>query len=172
MDPAREQAFLVPAHQGPPVCADLGSGTDVWPPRDAEPVELEGCYKRLADQGFEYGPVFRGLRALWRRGEETFAEVALPAEASDAAAYGLHPALLDAARHAVMTEDGSLPERWRGVSLHAGGATALRVRIAPCEDGPGHRAALAPRTPPEPRCSPPRPCGCARCRPTSFPPSR
>ncbi|GAB2809248.1 hypothetical protein GCM10027073_47380 [Streptomyces chlorus] len=128
---------LVPAHQGPPVCADLGSGTDVWPPRDAEPVQLEGYYKRLADQGFEYGPVFRGLRALWRRGEETFAEVALPAEASDAAAYGLHPALLDAARHAVMTEDGSLPERWRGVSLHAGGATALRVRIAPCEDGPG-----------------------------------
>ncbi|WP_255305786.1 type I polyketide synthase [Streptomyces sp. Wb2n-11] len=134
---------LVPAHQGPPVCADLGSGTDVWPPRDAEPVELEGYYKRLADQGFEYGPVFRGLRALWRRGEETFAEVALPAEASDAAAYGLHPALLDAARHAVMTEDGSLPERWRGVSLHAGGATALRVRIAPCEDGPGTELRLA-----------------------------
>ncbi|MBB6436817.1 acyl transferase domain-containing protein [Streptomyces candidus] len=132
---------LVPAHEGPPVCADLGS--DVWPPRGADPVELEGYYKRLADQGFAYGPAFRGLRALWRRGEETFADVALPAEAGDAAAYGLHPALLDAARHAAMTEDGSLPDRWRGVSLHAAGASALRVRIAPCTDEPGSVLRLA-----------------------------
>ncbi|MFE2634585.1 type I polyketide synthase [Streptomyces scopuliridis] len=125
---------LTPVPGEPRTAADLGFGTGVWPPAGAEPVDLEDHYERLADHGFDYGPVFQGLRALWRRGAETFAEIALPAEVADAEAYGLHPALLDAARHAAMTDDGSLPDRWRGVSLHAFGASALRVRLAPCGD--------------------------------------
>ncbi|MFE3143001.1 type I polyketide synthase [Streptomyces scopuliridis] len=125
---------LTPVPGEPRTAADLGFGTGVWPPAGAEPVDLEDHYERLTDHGFDYGPVFQGLRALWRRGAETFAEIALPAEVADAEAYGLHPALLDAARHAAMTDDGSLPDRWRGVSLHAFGASALRVRLAPCGD--------------------------------------
>ena len=71
-----------------------------WPPAGAEPVDLTGLYDRLADRGYEYGPAFQGLRAAWRRGDEVFAEVALPADVPDAQAFGLHPALLDAALHA------------------------------------------------------------------------
>ncbi|MFJ9034176.1 type I polyketide synthase [Streptomyces sp. NPDC102274] len=122
---------LTPVPGEPRTVADLGFGTGVWPPKGAEPVDLADHYERLADHGFDYGPVFQGLRALWRRGAETFAEIALPAEVADAEAYGLHPALLDAARHAAMTDEGGLPDRWRGVSLHAFGASALRVRLAP-----------------------------------------
>ncbi|MBD2819077.1 polyketide synthase dehydratase domain-containing protein, partial [Streptomyces parvulus] len=70
----------------------------VWPPRDAEPVDVSDCYERLADAGLRYGPVFQGLRAAWRRGDEVFAEVVL-SEATDGTAYGLHPALSDAALH-------------------------------------------------------------------------
>ena len=63
---------------------------------------LAGLYAGLAARGYGYGPAFRGLRAAWRRGEEVFAEVALPEEAAaDAGPFGLHPALLDAALHAV-----------------------------------------------------------------------
>ncbi|KPC73202.1 hypothetical protein ADL27_52405, partial [Streptomyces sp. NRRL F-6602] len=73
----------------------------VWPPAGAESVGLDGFYEGLAESGFAYGPAFRGLRAVWRRGEETFAEVALDAgPAGDASSFGLHPALLDAALHA------------------------------------------------------------------------
>ncbi|MFE4290525.1 type I polyketide synthase [Streptomyces sp. NPDC056647] len=126
---------LTPVPGEPRTAADLGFGTGAWPPAGAEPVDLEDHYEHLADRGFDYGPVFRGLRALWRRGAETFAEVALPAEVADAEAYGLHPALLDAARHAAMTAEGGLPDRWRGVSLHAFGASALRVRLTPRDDG-------------------------------------
>ncbi|MEV7715666.1 SDR family NAD(P)-dependent oxidoreductase, partial [Streptomyces sp. NPDC088270] len=56
-------------------------------------------------------------------------------------AFGLHPALLDAALHAIgllprADDEGTrLPFAWSGVSLHAVGARALRVRIAP--DGRG-----------------------------------
>ncbi|MFI5759000.1 type I polyketide synthase [Streptomyces sp. NPDC051569] len=109
-----------------------------WPPAGAEPVDLDDHYERLADHGFDYGPHFQGLRAVWRRGEEIFAEAALPAGVADAETYGLHPALLDAARHAAMTGDGGLPglpASWRGVSLHAFGASALRVRLVPDPDG-------------------------------------
>ncbi len=132
---------------------------DVWPPAGAEVVPVEDLYDRLAAQGFEYGPVFQGLHALWRRGEELFAEASLPADQHlDAGRYGLHPALLDAAMHAALAGSGasnaamgvalagpdaqsgeeseiasggsvSLPFSWAGVGLYAAGATRLRAHL-------------------------------------------
>ncbi|MEU0487338.1 polyketide synthase dehydratase domain-containing protein, partial [Streptosporangium sp. NPDC006013] len=109
----------------------------VWPPQGATAVELDGLYEELAVGGFEYGPVFQGLRAIWRgAGGEVFAEVALPEQTqSSAGSFGMHPALLDAALHAVTfvglddSEGGRLPFSWSEVSLHAAGAALLRVRL-------------------------------------------
>ncbi|MFE2152132.1 type I polyketide synthase [Streptomyces lavendulae] len=119
-----------------------------WPPPGAEPVGLDGFYEALAGAGYQYGPAFRGLTAVWKQtgGDEIYAEVALAHEQhEDAARFGLHPALLDAALHAGLVaaargeaEGVRLPFSWNGVGLHAVGATALRVRIAPAgEDGVG-----------------------------------
>ncbi|MFF7897181.1 SDR family NAD(P)-dependent oxidoreductase, partial [Streptomyces sp. NPDC007907] len=72
----------------------------VWPPKGAEPLGVEGLYENLADAGLSYGPVFQGLRAAWRLGDDIYAEVALP-EDTTTDGFGLHPALLDAALHAV-----------------------------------------------------------------------
>ncbi|MBT2386263.1 type I polyketide synthase, partial [Streptomyces sp. ISL-11] len=108
-----------------------------WPPAGATPVDSSALYDRMADLGLEYGPVFRGVRAGWRRGDEVFADIALP-EGVHTTGFGVHPALLDAALHAVgmgdFVEDtgqGRIPFSWSGVSLYATGATALRVRLAP-----------------------------------------
>ncbi|WP_176959700.1 type I polyketide synthase [Lentzea jiangxiensis] len=113
-----------------------GEPQTVWPPENAAPVDLEGFYPNLTEAGLDYGGVFRGLRAAWRRGEETFAEVELPAD-TDVSRFGLHPALLDAALHAVGLSGGQarLPFSWAGLTLHAAGATALRVRLAPAGAG-------------------------------------
>ncbi|MGY0055359.1 SDR family NAD(P)-dependent oxidoreductase [Streptomyces sp. LZ34] len=118
-----------------------------WPPTGATELDVEGVYGFLDGAGYHYGPAFRGLRAAWRRGDEMFAEVALDESAhADARRFGLHPALLDAAMHvnsvaAAMGEDGPavgdgegrggvlLPFVWNQVSLHASGATRLRVRL-------------------------------------------
>ncbi|TDC80160.1 SDR family NAD(P)-dependent oxidoreductase, partial [Micromonospora sp. KC606] len=105
-----------------------------WPPPGAVPLDVDGAYQRLFDRGYDYGPAFQGLRAAWRRGVEIYAEVALPAEVAGAAdRFGLHPALLDAAMHADLLDDVAgptlLPFVWTGVSLHATGASQLRVRI-------------------------------------------
>ncbi|KAA0926257.1 type I polyketide synthase, partial [Streptomyces apricus] len=119
-----------------------GSDMGVWPPVGAVAVSLEGFYEELAGEGFGYGPVFQGLRALWQREEEVFAEVGLPVQAQDQGArFGLHPALFDAALHALAGTDPTshtgqgpgvqLPFAWQGVSLHASGATALRARLHP-----------------------------------------
>ncbi|MFJ5546231.1 SDR family NAD(P)-dependent oxidoreductase [Streptomyces sp. NPDC093225] len=118
-------------------------GLAEWPPAGAEPVPVDGLYEGLAESGFGYGPVFRGLRAAWRDQDATYAEVALPdGAAAEAARFGLHPALLDAALHALGlgaadpgAGEGRLPFSWSGVSLHAVGATALRVRLAPARTG-------------------------------------
>ena len=115
--------------------------TAPWPPAGSEPVDVADLYPRLTDRGIEYGPVFRGLRAAWRFGEELFAEIALP-ETVDVSGFGLHPALLDAALHALALDlvDSSdeqrgvaLPFSWRGVTLHTPvpGARTLRVRLTP-----------------------------------------
>jgi mycoketide-CoA synthase len=114
----------------------------VWPPVGATPVPLDGIYQGLAARGYGYGPAFQGLQAMWRRGDELFAEVALPTDAGlTPVGFGVHPALLDAALHAVIVAganiggaaEGSVmvPFSWQQVSLHAAGASAVRARIAP-----------------------------------------
>jgi acyl transferase domain-containing protein len=105
----------------------------VWPPPGTESVPLTGAYAHLARRGYDYGPAFQGLRAVWRRGAEVFAEVELLEDAA-AGRYGIHPALLDAALHADLLDeadgDGTfLPFAWTGVTLHRAGVAALRVRI-------------------------------------------
>ncbi|MFI2204150.1 type I polyketide synthase [Streptomyces sp. NPDC020192] len=66
--------------------------------------------------------------AVWQRGADLFAEVALEEDAAQRAdAFALHPLLLDAALEPVL--DGELvPVAWLGVRLHATGARTLRVR--------------------------------------------
>nr|AFG19421.1 MycD3 [Streptomyces flaveolus] len=114
-----------------------GSDLAVWPPKGAQPIDLAS---RDADQmtaGYGYGPLAQGLRAAWLLGQDVYAEVALPVDDAEAAAgFGLHPALLDAVLHCGAfterkAEEGKLilPFAWNGLTLHASGATALRVRM-------------------------------------------
>ncbi|MGW0909734.1 SDR family NAD(P)-dependent oxidoreductase [Streptomyces sp. NPDC002853] len=114
----------------------------VWPPVGAEPLQAEGMYAELAERGHGYGDAFQGLTAAWRAGDTLFAEVTLPDVVRDGAArFGLHPALLDAALHTLglgglLPREGTwLPFAWSGVSLHASGAAALRVRITKAAEG-------------------------------------
>ncbi|MEU1345140.1 type I polyketide synthase, partial [Streptomyces sp. NPDC005827] len=124
------------------VLAEGGSGAapdhglGAWPPSAARAVPVGGVYDGLAAQGYEYGPAFQGVRALWRRGDEVFAEVELPAEAGPAEGFLVHPALLDSALHAVaatgLLSQGAgirLPFAWSGVRVHASGARVLRVLV-------------------------------------------
>ncbi|MET8454642.1 type I polyketide synthase, partial [Streptomyces sp. NPDC005209] len=105
-----------------------------WPPAGAEPVDTSDLYGDLAAMGLEYGPLFQGVSAAWRDGDDTvYAEVALP-EGADTNGYGIHPALLDASLHAISLLDGDddtaqLPFSWTDFVLHATGASALRIRI-------------------------------------------
>nr|WP_269781692.1 type I polyketide synthase [Nocardia bovistercoris] len=116
------------------------SGFDfgAWPPPGAVAEPVDDFYDRLADRGYRYGSAFAGLTAVWRRGAEIFAEAALPADhRDDVDRFGIHPALFDAALHANAfhrraDDSAVLPFAWNGVRLHAHGAVALRVRVAPC----------------------------------------
>ncbi|MFI1370362.1 acyltransferase domain-containing protein, partial [Streptomyces griseochromogenes] len=118
----------------------------VWPPVGAVEVDLADFYGGLGRRGLVYGPVFRGTQAAWRRGEELFAEVALP-EGVTVAGFGLHPALLDAALHVAGLGVGGeglvLPFAWGDVVVHAAGAVSARVRIVPGVSGEGVSVTLA-----------------------------
>ncbi|WP_025736141.1 type I polyketide synthase [Mycobacterium genavense] len=124
--------------------AEPSADLSAWPPVGAVPVDVGDGYERLAERGYGYGPAFRGLTSMWRRGDEVFAEVSLPADAGvSVAGFGMHPVLLDAALHAViLASDGDelaegsmlVPFSWQQVSLHASGAAAVRARIVPVGD--------------------------------------
>ncbi|MGW0595397.1 SDR family NAD(P)-dependent oxidoreductase [Streptosporangium sp. NPDC002607] len=111
-----------------------------WPPADAAALDVTDFYDTLAGAGLDYGPAFQGVKAAWRQGEVLFAEVSLAeGEREDAARFGVHPALLDAALHVAAHDTlpttpaggNRLPFAWRGVRLHASGASEVRVRLAP-----------------------------------------
>ncbi|MBM2619537.1 SDR family NAD(P)-dependent oxidoreductase [Actinoplanes sp. LDG1-06] len=108
-----------------------------WPPPGAVPLDLDDRYETLAAAGFGYGPAFRTLRAVWRRGDDLYAEVQLAADRPPGT-YSPHPALLDGALHALglgpFPADGGtwLPFAWSDVTRHSDApATGLRVRITP-----------------------------------------
>ncbi|MFC9324588.1 SDR family NAD(P)-dependent oxidoreductase [Kitasatospora sp. NPDC057015] len=124
----RHAAGTTAAADAPPVEPAVA---EVWPPAGAVAVDTAELYERLADRGYAYGPAFRGLTAAWRLGEEVYAEVG---PAAEAAGFGLHPALLDSALHAVVgvlrdSDALEIPFAWGAVALYRSGARTLRVRV-------------------------------------------
>ncbi|MEV7547176.1 SDR family NAD(P)-dependent oxidoreductase [Streptomyces sp. NPDC089915] len=111
----------------------------VWPPAGAVPVPVEEEYARLAVLGFRHGPLFRGLRTVWRDGDVLLAEAELPAADGAGGRYRLHPALLHAAllpaglggSTDASRPEGLLPRRCTGLRLEQAGPGVLRVRLAP-----------------------------------------
>jgi benzoate-CoA ligase family protein len=117
----------------------------VWPPEGSSKIQTGDLYESLMAIGLDYGPVFKGLTAAWRRGDEVFCEVHLPGEyAGHAGSFAVHPALLDSSLHAagLLNSGGweidranesanvQLPFAWENVRLGVLGASALRVRLS------------------------------------------
>ncbi|MEV0429369.1 SDR family NAD(P)-dependent oxidoreductase [Micromonospora sp. NPDC050495] len=110
-----------------------------WPPLGAEPVPVEDLYLRLLAAGYEYGPVFQGVRAAWRDGSHVYTELAVPDDACGDG-HAVHPVLLDAALHGTLLDKAAgsatdLPFSWSGVHAGNGRVTRARARIALAPDG-------------------------------------
>ncbi|MGW7276300.1 type I polyketide synthase [Streptomyces sp. NPDC054864] len=120
-----------------------------WPPAGATGVPVEDEYARLSALGFDCGPLRRGLKQVWRRGDDLFAEVELPAaEGAGRGRFHIHPALLHAALLPAglaqfgdaSRPDGLLPYRCTGLRLAPVRPTGLRVRLTPVRDDAGASA--------------------------------
>ncbi|MFF1714066.1 amino acid adenylation domain-containing protein [Streptomyces sp. NPDC058268] len=119
----------------------------------AEHMSLDGFYERFRERGLDYGPAFQGLSDLWRQGDELYAVLRLP-ESLRPEGFGIHPALLDAALHSILTAEEAddaithhhdsaqggdagpkrgkrvlLPFEWNDARLYATGASVVRVRV-------------------------------------------
>ncbi|WP_158835986.1 type I polyketide synthase, partial [Streptomyces sp. NRRL S-350] len=101
-----------------------------WPPVDAVAEDISGFYDRMEEAGIGYGPAFRGMQAVWRRGDELYAEVRMEGDAGD---YAVHPALFDSALHATAIDadpgQANLPFSWSGVTLHGRAGARLIARL-------------------------------------------
>ncbi len=77
------------------------------PPGPPLHLDAPTLYQAFAARGLRYGPSFRGLAELWRGEARSWARVVLPQEiGAEASRYEIHPALLDAAIHAVLATTG------------------------------------------------------------------
>ncbi len=82
--------------------------------RCTERRDGDAQYEALATRGAELGPAFTGLREIHRRDGEALGRIEAPDEIVDElAAYGVHPAYLDAAVQTFWSAiaDADLPER-------------------------------------------------------------
>ncbi|WP_212747350.1 type I polyketide synthase [Streptomyces montanus] len=120
--------------------AEPGTNLGAWPPPGAAPVAVDEMYRTLEGQGVAPGEAFRCLTAVWRRGDELFAEAVLPeAQRVDAARFTVHPALLEAGLLALPALGHAAPHvsLWSGLTLRAVAAESVRIRVAPNPDGDG-----------------------------------
>jgi acyl carrier protein len=110
---------------------------DAWPPTGAEPVDAAEVYEELARAGLADEPAATTVAAVWRRGQEFFAELALPAGADAAARFSVHPLLLAGVSHLATFAErqagrpGRVPGTWQGVSWQAGAGQGGRLRLSP-----------------------------------------
>ncbi|ADG80058.1 Acyl transferase OS=Tsukamurella paurometabola (strain ATCC 8368 / DSM / CCUG 35730 / CIP 100753/ JCM 10117 / KCTC 9821 / NBRC 16120 / NCIMB 702349 / NCTC 13040) OX=521096 GN=Tpau_3477 PE=4 SV=1 [Tsukamurella paurometabola] len=129
VDPARE-------------CPDASAPTVP----DEPGISMRARYAEMAENGFDYGPAFRGLDAVHVSEPETgitqvTGTVALP-EGVGVRGFSIHPALLDAALHTIAFADldgldgGLVPFSFSATRVHRTGARTARVRLT----------ALGPRT--------------------------
>jgi acyl transferase domain-containing protein/acyl carrier protein len=79
--------------------------------RCEEEVSAEELYEAMEEHGLQYGPSFRGVERIWRRDGEAIGRLRVPETVtSEAAAYSIHPAVLDACFQvlaATLTEDSA-----------------------------------------------------------------
>ncbi len=116
-----------------------------WPPADAVGVEVDSLYEQLAEAGLQYGAAFQAVRAVWRRDDVLFAEVALD-QGRSGENFAVHPALLDAALHPAAgvfaqadasSGQVSLPFAWTGVGLRSSSSEISTLRVALQHRGSG-----------------------------------
>ncbi|WP_189719360.1 SDR family NAD(P)-dependent oxidoreductase, partial [Streptomyces spectabilis] len=124
------QGTLTTSGAHPPV---LGA----WPPAGATPVPTTNLYRDLANHGYHYGPAFQGRNSIWRQGNTVYAEVTLPhGDTGPDAAFRIHPALFDAALHAILLDISAntggeirLPFSFTGVRFHSTCGNTVRTML-------------------------------------------
>ena len=88
--------LVAPSAETPAVPVSL----DELRQRCPESVSLANFYAQLSRRGLQYGPLFQGLKQLWRGDREALGQIELTPEAMRAAEeYVLYPPLVDACLH-------------------------------------------------------------------------
>ncbi|WP_189269712.1 type I polyketide synthase, partial [Streptomyces fuscichromogenes] len=102
-----------PPEQNPPV------DHTAWPPPHTTPVDLTHLYDRLTDHHYTYGPAFHNLTHLTHNPAtgQLHATLTLP-DTLNPTGHTLHPALLDAALHALLATTPDLTTTLIPHTLH------------------------------------------------------
>ncbi|WP_212528049.1 polyketide synthase [Actinospica durhamensis] len=137
---------IVPAQPGPGVTVTL-------PPAGAERLDVSALYSDLDELGYEFGPLFQGIKEAWQVDGMVWARAALPEDSTHTAGdYVLHPALMDSAMQTLLfsmrlqntdPDDVLVPYEAQRMSMRRRGLSEVWVRVARFELGEGEfRASL------------------------------
>ncbi|MFJ9612228.1 acyltransferase domain-containing protein, partial [Kitasatospora sp. NPDC101176] len=115
------------------------STTHTWPPTHTTPIPLTHLYDDLTTHGYTYGPTFQGLTHAWKNHTTLHATTTLPTTQTPTHTT-IHPALLDAALHPLLTTTDHttlhLPTTFTHTTLHTTHATTLHTTLTPHPTNP------------------------------------
>ncbi|MBZ4422804.1 type I polyketide synthase [Myxococcus sp. RHSTA-1-4] len=96
-------------------------------------VAREAYYEALASRGVTYGPLFQGVRQVWRGRSEALGHVRLPERlAAKDSAYRIHPVLLDACFQVVAAAVSG-----EDAGAHSGPAVPVSLECLRIHERPG-----------------------------------
>lgn len=110
-----------------------------WSGPSVETISVESVYSEFQSVGFEYGPVFSGIRSVLRNGKMALAEIELDLQATDSIEdFIIHPGILDACFQPLLTvtppelispDRVYLPERCRRIRLFHRVGARVRCKV-------------------------------------------
>ncbi|MEU9080738.1 polyketide synthase dehydratase domain-containing protein, partial [Kitasatospora sp. NPDC048538] len=142
-------------HTATATLTTTGPDTDLptdntWPPTHTTPIPLTHLYDDLTTHGYTYGPTFQGLTHAWKNHTTLHATTTLPTTQTPTHTT-IHPALLDAALHPLLTTTDHttlhlpttfthttlhLPTTFTHTTLHTTHATTLHTTLTPHPTNP------------------------------------
>jgi FkbH-like protein/FkbM family methyltransferase len=96
--PARQYAAKLEIDRNPSTSLGAGTGAfsiEAFQAQAHSVIDSEQFYKKLRENGNQYGPRFQNISAIWRAGDQSLGRLSVARQDSEIQAQSLHPSLLD-----------------------------------------------------------------------------
>src|SRR5205823_9430984 len=96
--PARQSAARLEIERNPSTTPRAGTDAfsiEAFQAQSHAVIDSEGFYKKLRENGNQYGPGFQTVSSIWRASDQSLGRLSVPRQDGEIGPHCLHPILLD-----------------------------------------------------------------------------